>query len=70
MSEYTSSKLVLSPEMVTDHDGFTSPAWIEAEGRRFYFDLEEFYYPGLYVEPIDNDGNIGPDSYWEFDPER
>ncbi|QDF15782.1 hypothetical protein SEA_FINNY_54 [Microbacterium phage Finny] len=68
MSNHT-SKLTLSTETITDIDGFTSPAWIEAEGIRFYFHPTEHYYPGLYVEPYHND-TITEDSYWEFNPEQ
>ncbi|QDF16014.1 hypothetical protein H3N89_gp49 [Microbacterium phage MonChoix] len=53
------------PEM----EPFTTPAWVEIEGRRFTWDPETGCYPGLYIEPGLNDmaQSLTADSYYEIE---
>ncbi|QDP44104.1 hypothetical protein SEA_MCGALLEON_53 [Microbacterium phage McGalleon] len=46
---------------------FTTPEWIEIEGRRFPWDPEQETYVGLYVEPYLTDGTLTEDIYYEIE---
>ena len=60
--------LVLGPMVpwgVKFMEPFTTPAWVSVAGRRFPWNPEQGCYEGIHVEPVDNDGNLGPTSYYE-----
>ncbi|WIC89610.1 hypothetical protein SEA_GARDENB_52 [Microbacterium phage GardenB] len=48
-------------------EGFETPEWVEIAGRRFPWDAEQGTYVGLYIEPVDHDGTLTADSYYEIE---
>lgn len=63
-------KLTLGP-LITVIDvetfEFQVPEWIIAEGTKFVWDSESSCYPGLYIEPVNHNGLLTEDSYYEIE---
>lgn len=48
--------------------GFETPEWIEIEGKRYPWDPSNGAYKGLYIEPLNDDGDLDPyESYYEIE---
>ncbi|URC17909.1 hypothetical protein SEA_ENDOR_53 [Microbacterium phage Endor] len=46
---------------------FETPEWVAVGDRRFTWDPEQGCYPGLYIEPVDHDGTLTAESYFEIE---